>query len=162
MKLLFLLFTLLSFACSGQVDTNAYIGVPVLKSKNISVKLYYPLVIEPTWEYENRKVIMTGQIYKGGKPYAVMSGETMITENLLLRYADECYADTLVLTKTPELPNDYIIEHPHYREALTEAQLKKKGYEYQYRFLESDSAEWKYYFVKIPTLAGFAEWLRTK
>lgn len=90
-------------------------------------------------------------------------------EEKLLMYASECWSDTLVLTKIPELPDDYIIEHPHYREVLTEAQLKKQGYEYQHRFLETEYVDgeykavgWKYYFVKIPTLAGFAEYLKNK
>lgn len=153
---------LLSFACSGQVDTNAYIGVPVLKSKNISVKLYYPLVIEPTWEYENRKVIMTGQIYKGGKPYAVMSGETMITENLLLHYADECYNDSTVW-----------VEHFYFGPPRKD-EYHGSGYENQQGqyscnrdFLPCSRKSFPDHYTKKvihrkPTFENFIEWLRNK
>jgi hypothetical protein len=88
--------------------------------------------------------------------------EKLITVEMLLDYAQECYNDTLKLIKFKGMPDDYILAHAHYNEAFTERQLKEMGYEYKFRFLDNTASEWKYYFVKEPTLKGFIEWIKNR
>ena len=109
---------------------------------------------------------------------------TTVTVWDFVSYAEECYADT-IRAKEYRLGDigdavmkpgyvyykndaEYIIEHETYREMVTERQLMRKGYLYQYRWVkntiidEDNPIEFEYIFVKEPTLKGFIKWIENK
>ena len=103
--------------------------------------------------------------------YRLHPRERVVTVGDLFDYAEECYNDTLRLEKYEHYGNEYILVHENYAEMFTERQLNKKGYFYQYRWVNNiangnlifvDKLEMEYIFVKEPTMKGVIERLKEK
>ena len=84
-------------------------------------------------------------------------------------YEQECYTDTIKATLFVEgAIIEYIIPlaNTFIKEMVTEKQLKDRGYEYRYRWIDkvdsSGDFDIEYIFTKEPSLKGFMEFLRKK
>lgn len=72
-------------------------------------------------------------------------------------YEKEC-CDTI---KAKPFKDQFLIDHGSYGEMVTEQQLNKRGYIYDYRIIiKFDPMELEYYFIKEPTLKYFMLWLK--
>lgn len=100
-----------------------------------------------------------------------LKGELLecITKADIFQYVKECLSDTIEAEKYKGKhwkQSWYLIPYEYGFETTTKKQLERRGYKYSHVGVvgvdEEGLIEVRYYFVKEPTLKGFAKWLENR